>query len=72
MFVSFKRGAMPVLPVRDISTRITTRCNGTDSVVWRHEWRGQGGFYMPHIGMASLDEQWVPLRVREAIVNPFA
>ena len=61
MFISFTRGAMPVLPVRDRMTRITVRNNDTDSHVTRYEWRNQRGFYMPLIGMASLDEQWVPL-----------
>lgn len=61
MFVSFTPGAMPVLPVRDATTRITTRCNGTDAVVWRREARGEVGFYMPHTGTAGLEDRWIPL-----------
>lgn len=59
MIVSFARGAMPVLPV-GARTVIRTKCNGSDSVVWRRELRGQAGWYMPHTGTAGLDDLWVP------------
>lgn len=59
MMISFQRGAMPVLPVTNSSTRITTLCNSTDSHVWRYEWRGEYGYYMPLVGVAGLDDRWV-------------
>lgn len=60
MIVSFTREAMPVLPVVK-GTSIRTFCNGTDAIVWRREWGGELGYYMPHVGMAGLEDRWVPL-----------